>query len=72
MVLVKGGYVPVGYRCHEGLWVLPITVLHQKSRGMLPSLYNGISFLDGDYRDEAGWHTWKIYIVRPLKLNGFL
>ena len=59
MVLDKGGHVPVGYGCHEGLWGVPMPVVHQKPRGLHPEPYNGIVFWDGYYIDEAGWHTWK-------------
>ena len=59
MLFGAGGYIPVGYGLHEGLWGVFMPVVYQTPRGMHPAPYNGMSFLARDYRYEAGRHTCK-------------
>ena len=59
MVLVTGGYAPVGPNFYGGLRDLLITVVHQTPRGNHPALYNLMSFLAKCLRYETGWHTQK-------------
>ena len=48
MILDKGGYGTVGSGFHEGLWGVPIPVVHHTPLGLYPAPYNGMSFLDGN------------------------
>ena len=59
MVLDARGLVSVRSGYNEVLWGVTMTVVHQSPLGLNSVSYNIMLFLDGDYRDEAGWHTWK-------------
>ena len=59
MVLGTGVYVPVRSNLNEGLWVIPVPVVHQTPLELHQAYYNTVLFLDGDYINLALCYTWK-------------
>ena len=72
MVLDEGRNVPFIPYFHEGIFFVPLSVIHYTVQVMHKASYPEVYFLDKDKKIQQYITLGKMSPVRPIRINGFL